>query len=248
MRLGLSKISEVNDLDLLKMIKIHCYLDNDVRPVWIGAGIPHTDNQDMVAFANWATQHWAMYYGFLRNLNPLGSFDVLDVGCACGHSSNCLSSVFVNSQVVGIDISTSSITFANKYNKADNLKYICDDFFNYSGRFDYIFALEILEHLPHEKHFRFVDRCLSLLSPGGSLFITTPNALDEEDGKSGHIGLLNRSRVKPFLDRYGNRIKESAFYNNKKLLLSVDEFTVSESIENFEKNSQVKSHFKIVMS
>jgi len=41
------------------------------------------------------------------------------------------------------------------------------------GKFDAVFAIEIVEHL--ENPFRFLRQCAALLKPGGLMFLTTPN-------------------------------------------------------------------------
>jgi 2-polyprenyl-3-methyl-5-hydroxy-6-metoxy-1,4-benzoquinol methylase len=189
-----------------------------------------------------------MYYGFLPYIGV--PKNILDVGCGCGHSTVCLSNIFGNSDIVGIDISSNSINFAKEHNSNDNVKYLNSNFLDIKldSKFNCIFSLEILEHIKADLHFGFIDKCLSLLSNDGLLCISTPNAIDEKDEPNGHIGLVNSDRALKLISRYRKNIVYSAFYDNKKLLsLNPDVYTVNGDIDNFNKDTDTKSHFKIIM-
>lgn len=250
-KLYLNSYSIIDSLCLLKVIKEVCYTKQDVRAGWIGPGIPFTHSSVFKPIARWALQHWAMYSGFLPMVNKNGG-RIVDVGCGMGYATVCLASILVNYTITGIDTDGLCIKFSNLFNRKykERVGYIQEDFmsFNQYSNYDYIFALEILEHIPAALHCSFVDKCLSLLSHDGLLFITTPNALDEKDSKYSHIGLLNRNRVRAFLGRYERQIVRASFYDNRELdSMDVRKFIINDPIDTFEDTSKNKSHFRLVM-
>lgn len=250
-RLYLNSYSIIDSLPLLEVIKKVCYTKRDVRAGWIGPGIPFTHSSAFQAIARWALQHWAMYSGFIPMVNRNGG-RIIDVGCGMGYATVCLASILANYTITGIDVDELCIKFSNLFNRKykERVVYIQDDFISFDQycKYDYIFALEILEHIPTALHYSFVDKCLSLLSHDGLLFVTTPNALDEKDGKYSHIGLLNRNRVRAFLGRYERQIVRASFYDNRELD-SMDEgkFIINDPIDTFEDTNKNKSHLRFVM-
>ena len=116
--------------------------------------------------------------------------------------------------------------------------------------------MEILEHIKADKHYEIINKLLNLLNDDGLLFLSTPNELDNMDGISGHIGLLNRSRAKLFIDKYKNNIVSGIFYDNSKLHLTLNEYIINEDVTTFEDSSwgiggnpncKNKSNFKIIL-
>jgi len=113
-----------------------------------------------------------------------------------------------------------------------------------------------LEHIESVNHFTIIDKLLDLLNNDGLLFLSTPNELDNQDAISGHIGLLNRSRTKLFLEKYKNNIISGNFYDNSKLHLDNYEYIIYDDLTTFEDSSWGiggkshcvnKSQFKIIM-
>ena len=60
------------------------------------------------------------------------------------------------------------------------------------GKFDAVFAIEIVEHL--ENPFRFIRQCAALLKPGGLMFLTTPNV----EAVNSRLIFLYSGRLKSF--------------------------------------------------
>ena len=246
--LDLSYYSVIDDVFLLEEIKKSCFTQ-DVRASWIGHGLPLTHNKEFENTAIWALEHWAMYSGFLSRIENLRG-RILDVGCGVGHATSCLASIFQNCDIMGIDKDKECVDFANKYNTESQINYVQSDFmsFNFGNKFEYIFALEILEHLSSSMHYVFVDKCLSLLANDGLMFLTTPNALDEIDCKTEHIGLLNRCRAPLFFQRYKNHIIEGSFYDNIALKsINPSEFIINDPINTFELSDKNRSHFRLIL-
>jgi len=243
----------IDDLVLLKIIQQSCYTGNDVRASWIGPGLPYTHCKKYKRWTLWALNHWAMYSGFLSLVSQNNKSALLDVGCGTGYSTVCLSSICSNFSVVGVDIDEDCIEFANRYNSGGPmLSYAVTDFVTWNvenSRYNYVFALDVLEHIPSVLHYEFVDKCLSMLTEHGLLFITTPNELDVEDSKVGHIGLLNRERVPEFISRYVENIVEGNFYDNEKLVsLDPTEYIIRDSAKTFDvSDGKHRSHFRLIM-
>ncbi len=229
----------INILNILKEIKEVSYTDKDVRASWVGPGPASTDCFDYLNLAKWANEHLHMYEGFYNEINRT-SGKIMDIGCGAGFATINLLNNFSNFKINAIDFDEKCINFANKYNSHKNINYINNDIFicEIKDKFDYIFALEILEHLPAEHHYSFIDLCLSYLKDDGKLFITTPNAKKESDGDFSHIGLLNNKRFDSFYFKYFENILELNFYDSKQFIVHDPPLSYMEGD---------KSHFRIVL-
>lgn len=240
--------SPLNDVNLLEKIKRTCYVQSDVRASWIASYDFKTDIIEYENYATWALQHWMMYTGFLEGIENF-SGSIIDVGCGVGYSTAMLADRFPKSRVVGIDMSSESIQFARSYNARENVSYIEGDFFNFNTKtkFDLVFALEILEHIKAVNHFRFIKKLFAILNNSGTCFISTPNALDELDVETGHIGMLNRERAKIFIKKLKFSIIRSFFYNNKLLhTKDLKQFLIDKDMTEYE-NENSASHFAFIL-
>lgn len=233
------------------LLKRACYTRKDLRAGWVGEGLPRTDLAEFKPLAKWATEHWAMYTGFFSYISKKDKGgQILDVGCGLGYATACLARILDSFIITGIDNDDIAIKFAKRFNTGNNVNYVQSNFSLYraSQRYEYIFALEILEHIKAENHYKFIEKCLSLLAKNGLLFITTPNALDEKDSKYFHVGLLNRARAQSFIEAYKGRIINVSFYDNQELS-SADpsRFEINDSFNMFEDTGRNRSHFRFVM-
>jgi len=101
---------------------------------------------------------------------------ILDVGCHLGIISRILAED--DKEVLAIDILKSEIALAKAYNQAEGVSYHCQDLFKMclpGNEFDTILFLEVIEHV--DEPTRFLKEFMRILKPGGSLIISTPNAL-----------------------------------------------------------------------
>lgn len=96
---------------------------------------------------------------------------LVDLGCGNNPILNELKETYPHSEIVGVDFAPDSIAWlAERYPAVD---YICEDVMGVLfENVDYIIAGEILEHLDDPQ--LFINRCLSMLKPGGWLAISTP--------------------------------------------------------------------------
>jgi len=250
--LSLNKRSVVNDVKVLKKIKKTCFT-SDSRACWIGGGLPFTSVKEFLPFSNWSTEHWAMYDGFLRDIDDDSKpKNVLDVGCGCGHATACLSSIYNNWDILAIDIDPICLNLAKEFNHSDKISYQLADFmkFDLDKKYDYIFVLEVLEHVSPADHYILMDKCLSSLDDGGMLFITTPNENTDNTGKTkansgGHIGILNNDLAPKFYNRYKDNLVCEGFYDNAQLSsCDRNKFIVDEPFDSFKSTDRNRSHFK----
>lgn len=241
----------INNKQILQRLHGVCFTSADLRAGWIGPGLAKTQHPEFMPLANWAIEHWKMYESFLDNKMVNSKGTILDIGCGIGYATLNLTALLPRSRITALDSDPEAIDFARKYNSHRHITYLPVDFFRFKPphEYSYIFALEIYEHLPAALHDLFLEKCLSLLAPGGKLFLTTPNALDEQDADWGHIGMLNRARAKRFLATYEPYIKEQSFINNQELLSgNPRRYIVSAPMSSFAINPERKSHFRLVLT
>jgi 2-polyprenyl-3-methyl-5-hydroxy-6-metoxy-1,4-benzoquinol methylase len=254
-QLGLSEKSIVSDRTALEFISFIDYMGKDVRAAWYGGGIPKSELSEFEPLANWALEHWAMYYAFIHGQDGRGyglvDGDVLDIGCGAGNMTHNLATVLSSRNVVGVDLDMNLMRFASTFCSHPRVEYRAQNAFDVSNqrKFAAVFAIEILEHLPAHRHHEFVESCLGLLKSGGLLFLTTPNAVDEHDTAFGHIGMLNAERVGPFFRTFSRNLVYAGFMNNQ--ILRTDgpgEYFVHSRWEDHQVGRECKSHFALVMS
>lgn len=103
---------------------------------------------------------------------------VLDVGCWTGGLLRLIAS-YAPSELVGVDIPGPWLPTAQR--NIPGAKFVAMDSFEYfpehfQQRFDTVFLLETLEHLPRGSEFRVVSALAGLLAQGGELVLSTPAA------------------------------------------------------------------------
>lgn len=104
--------------------------------------------------------------------------NLIDIGCASGHTLFKLASLFPQANFTGIDTGEQFIDVAQdnaKLNHVNNIRFDCNlvEDHNYKDKFDVVILLEVLEHIMDEKI--LVESIKSLLSKHGVVIISTPN-------------------------------------------------------------------------
>ncbi len=121
-----------------------------------------------------------MFRSFERVFGPFLPADtgaaLLDVGCGEGSFLRYLQSRGYRN-LSGFDLSGENVSICNSeglgfVHQRDALEI---DGLPDEARFDRIFALDLLEHLPKEKASLFLERARARLAPGGTLVVQTPN-------------------------------------------------------------------------
>lgn len=229
---------KINDNELLVKMKNIIFHDGDVRPVWVGPKLADTDVLEFKNYSKWANEHWGLYRGFTSLIKESEETVIIDLGCGCGFCTINLSDMFKQSLLLGYDIDDKSISFTNRYNKNEKIKYYTENILNTElPKSDYIFLIETLEHIKHSEHYGLIDKCLNSLKTNGLLFISTPNENNYSNEEKGHIGILTPNFFNDFKEKYNKNIVEVKYFDNKKLLGDADKFTTDKP----------SSHFKIIL-
>jgi 2-polyprenyl-3-methyl-5-hydroxy-6-metoxy-1,4-benzoquinol methylase len=146
-------------------------------------------------------------YKFIRHYNP-NAKNVLDIGCASGHTLYGLRQWGL--EVTGTDISSSACEYASKcYNlNLYNSEFPPDELFGY---FDVLILSHVVEHLIDP--ITFLKKASNYVKDGGMFFISTPS-IDcilfnlfgrnfREITPPGHINFFNPKSIKKLLTESG---------------------------------------------
>jgi 2-polyprenyl-3-methyl-5-hydroxy-6-metoxy-1,4-benzoquinol methylase/glycosyltransferase involved in cell wall biosynthesis len=127
---------------------------------------------------------------------------VLDFGCAHGHYTIPLASMFQNVEFVGMDISPQAINAAERWRtreKLENANFAIGtqaDISELVGEFDLIIAAEIVEHVWDYKN--LLQKLATKLAVDGSFLLTTPCGRWEWNGIEGESYWGGREHVHHF--------------------------------------------------
>lgn len=237
--LGLEEENIIDDESMLQEMSNLIFLNDDIRPVWVGPGLGNTNVSGYKKFANWANEHWALYYGFHKMLTK-DNANILDIGCGSGFCTRNLSRLVDDGKIIGYDIDKTVIDFAIKYNINNNVCYHTTNVITNElpKKQDYIFMVEILEHIKHVHHNNLIDRCIESLSGDGLLFICTPKEENYEMNKErGHVGIMTTPHFNEFVKHYSTNIVSIEFFDNKNLTTGNDYISKHDG-----------SHYKITMN
>lgn len=100
---------------------------------------------------------------------------VMDVGCGTGDMCGMIANAGAKS-VLGVDFSDTAIAEAQSKYQAPNLTFLCGDVKMIDDRFDVIISNGTLEHM--DDPFKTLKMLKGMLTPGGSLILTSPNWLN----------------------------------------------------------------------
>jgi 2-polyprenyl-6-hydroxyphenyl methylase/3-demethylubiquinone-9 3-methyltransferase len=133
----------------------------------------------------------------VRSLNCLAGLRMLDIGCGAGLL--CEPFTRLGAQVIGIDPSATNIAVAKLHaDKAElSIDYRCTtvEEMDPRERFDIVLAMEVVEHVVDVG--AFIDRCASMLKPGGLMVVSTLN----RNWKSFALGIVAAEYVLRWLPR-----------------------------------------------
>ncbi|MDC0330350.1 class I SAM-dependent methyltransferase [Nitrosopumilus sp.] len=110
---------------------------------------------------------------FLKKILFNKPFSFLDVGCGNGWVIRYISNISKCKKAMGIDKSKKMIIQANKKIKNNKESFVCTDIeeWKYSGKFDFIFAMESIYYADSIEN--AIQRIYKLLKPGGQFFCGT---------------------------------------------------------------------------
>jgi glycosyltransferase involved in cell wall biosynthesis/2-polyprenyl-3-methyl-5-hydroxy-6-metoxy-1,4-benzoquinol methylase len=129
---------------------------------------------------------------------------VLDYGCSHGHYLVPLAKTFPMHDFVGVDISQYALTACDEWIKREQLENVktiqaADAKDERLGRFDIIYAGEVLEHVTD--YASLLNQFRELLDPGGCIVVTTPTGRWEYTGTESfrntreHLHLFERADI-----------------------------------------------------
>ncbi|WP_026673890.1 class I SAM-dependent methyltransferase [Alkalihalobacterium bogoriense] len=102
---------------------------------------------------------------------------VLDIACGVGYGAHMLATTTTCTEIIGVDLSDETIRYANAHYAHPLISFHQGDGLNHPfllslGTFDTIVSFETIEHIA--KDTTFVQHLHSILSPGGTLIMSTP--------------------------------------------------------------------------
>lgn len=139
----------------------------------------------------------------------------LDVGCGEGHLTNMLYSEGLIKNQIAIDLDSDRISFAMINYPLEGINYLVKDIYtlDYEAKFDYVLALEILEHLPD------AESALSALQrsavKGGKFIFSVPYE------PFFHLGNILRGK---HLSRFGRTPSHLNFWTKREFLSLVSKY------------------------
>lgn len=133
----------------------------------------------------------------VRSLNCLSGLRLLDIGCGAGLL--CEPFTRLGAAVTGIDPSATNIAAAKLHAEKGGLSidYRCTtvEELDPNERFDIVLAMEVVEHVVDVG--AFLDRCASMLKPGGLMVVSTLN----RNWRSFALGIVAAEYVLRWLPR-----------------------------------------------
>ena len=128
---------------------------------------------------------------------------VLDIACGTGYGAYLLATEFEDliSEIVGVDISAESISYARRRYILPKIRFIeCEAlFFSDEHKFNSIVTLETIEHLSNPT--AFINRLYDLLLPGGVLIASAPVTLST-DINPFHVNDFSEKSFRALFDPY----------------------------------------------
>jgi SAM-dependent methyltransferase len=158
----------------------------------------------------WFARHEAVY----RRLASWVRGRVLDAGCGEGYGAELLRSAGAE-QVVALDYDPSAVrNVRERYPGIHPLQGNLVEMGLASGAFDVVVSLQTIEHLWDQP--RFVAECRRVLTPGGTLVLSTPNRLTFPPGNWYHTRELSAPELAALVGgsvevrglRHGPRLRE----------------------------------------
>jgi len=110
---------------------------------------------------------------------------VLDIACGSGYGSHILKVQGKAKKVIGVDLSAKAVIHASKEHKetaVDFLRGTIDNIAFHQAQFDVVVSLETIEHVRNCEG--TLAEIYRVLTPGGTLIISTPNRKLSSPGKS----------------------------------------------------------------
>jgi len=138
---------------------------------------------------------------------------VADVGCGEGFGTQLLADTAAS--VLGLDYSTAAISVCRRTWHKPNLRFREADLNSdqtVGATFDLVLAFQVLEHIREEV--AFLRRLKTLLAPGGTLLLTTPNRLQSFSENPYHVREYTAPELRAVLERVFSRVIVLGMFGN----------------------------------
>ncbi len=208
--------SYIDDIKMFGLLDMLTWKGTDVAAAWIGAHQPATRSNDfnLHSLAKFNRDHYLFYRALIESyVEKEGS--ILDIGCGSGARSALLARYATN--VEALDSDMLKIAVGSIINGAPNIHWVLGEFTEwakaYKDKFDYVFCVEVIEHLELDKQKDFMKLLISRVKEGGALLMTTPRDF-MPDRKKPHIGLWDDGIAQARVKDVGGEIK---YFNVKQL-------------------------------
>lgn len=157
----------------------------------------HIQQSEDILSPRAAGRFGAAYGYFLRKWLPNNKeARIIDLACGNGQLLNFYKQLGYRN-VSGVDISAQQVEASRKIvgevTRADIMAHLR----SYENSFDFISAIDIMEHLCKNEILDFLDGCLRALKPGGRLIIQTPNAESWSAGAMRYCDLTHEVSFTP---------------------------------------------------
>jgi 2-polyprenyl-3-methyl-5-hydroxy-6-metoxy-1,4-benzoquinol methylase len=163
-----------------------------------------SDQFDAIAAARWGKA----YRYHLRGWFPKeSSANIAELACGNGKLLHLLRELGYTN-LHGVDVSADQVASARQVVPTIDHGNALDWLAERGGVFDFLIALDFIEHLRRHEAVRFLDLCLAALRPGGRLVLQTPNAdspfgLGMRYGDLTHEWAFNANQLRRLLKRTG---------------------------------------------
>jgi len=168
------------------------------------------DYQYRATYHGWAPQrfwHQSRLGASAEMLSTQPDMRVLDVGCGSGVFASQVATAS-QARVVGVDANVRAVEFARSRFVHPNLRFEVGNLSDLSfsdQSFERIALLEVIEHIDQHQALELLQTLRPLLTPGGRLVISTPNALSAWpmiEWLLDHLRLVPQMRGEQHVGRY----------------------------------------------
>jgi 2-polyprenyl-3-methyl-5-hydroxy-6-metoxy-1,4-benzoquinol methylase len=198
--------SYIDDIRQVGLLKLLTWQGRDVAFAWIGPHEPATnsDDHELAELARCNRVHYVFYRTLLQCYVEMPDANMLDVGCGSGQRTAMLARYA--RAVTAIDSDVMKASVGSVLNGAMNIRYVIGDFLPWAAkdpwRYDAIFAVEVIEHVPQAEQQAFVEAMVAKLAPGGVLMLTTPRDVPPVR-VAPHIGLWDDEMAAAMATKFG---------------------------------------------
>lgn len=147
---------------------------------------------------------------FLKERKARGPLKLLDAGCGPG---NLIGRLLPWGEVVGTDASADALDFCRHKHAVEVHQSLLKDMPFADGTFDFVFALEVLEHI--EDDVEAMREIRRILKPDGFLVATVPAFMSlwgYHDEKYGHVRRYTKSELTGKGRQAGFEVQRSTYY------------------------------------